>query len=91
MAHLMFNNSEIAERANLLYEQQIRTRVEAQNKGRFLVLDVETGDYEIDDDHLKASDRAAAKRPNARLFAFRIGYPAVGRIGRRTTSSKQSL
>ena len=83
MPHPNYSPNEIVERGRALYDQQIRDRVEAENRGRFLVINVETGEYVLDDDHLAASDRAAAKYPGAPLYAIRVGYPAVGRIGGR--------
>ena len=84
-----YTSEEIVERGRMLYEQQIRPHVEREHTGKYLVLDVESGDYEIDRDHLAASDRAAAKRPGAPLFAVRIRYPTVGRIGGRLAGSKR--
>jgi hypothetical protein len=83
MPHPSYSPNEIVERGRALYDEQIRDRVEAENRGRFLVINVETGEYVLDDDHLAASDRAAAKYPGAPLYAVRVGYPAVGRIGGR--------
>ena len=74
---------EIVERGQAIYESRIRPLVERDHFGEYLVIDVETGAYEIDSDHLAASNRAAAKHPNALLFAMRIGYRAGGRIGAR--------
>jgi hypothetical protein len=45
------------------------------------VINVETGDYELGDDHLAVSDRAAARHPGGPLFAVRVGYPTLGWIG----------
>jgi len=84
-----YSPNEIVERGRALYDQQIRDRVEAENRGRFLVINVETGEYVLDDDHLAASDRAAAKYPGAPLYAIRVGYPAVGRIGGRGLVQKR--
>ena len=72
---------EIVQRGKALYEQQIRTAVEAGNAGKVLVINVDTGEYEMDSDHLTASMRAAARFPGAALYAMRIGAPALGRIG----------
>ncbi len=76
-----WSRDEIVRRGQAIYERQIGRKVEGANKGKYLVLDVETGDYEVDEDHLAASDRAAAKRPGAPLYALRIGHPTLGRIG----------
>lgn len=40
-------------------------------------MNVETGDYEIDDDGLAASRRLLARDPDAALYSLRIGYNAV--------------
>lgn len=64
-----------------LYDQSIRERVEEQNRGKFLALDVDTGEYEIDSDELAALDRASAKRPHSSLYLIRVGYPTAHRIG----------
>jgi hypothetical protein len=88
MGHPRYTTDEIVRRGKELYEQEIRSKVEAGNKGKILVIDIETGDYEIDDDHLAAADRAHAKHPDAPLFAMRIGYPTMGRIGMRLSAGK---
>lgn len=72
---------EIAARGQEIYEAEIRAKVEGPFKGQYLVLDIETGDYEIDPDDLIATKRALAKRPDAVLYGLRIGYPAAYRLG----------
>jgi len=72
---------EIAERGRAIYETRIRQLVEREHVGKYLVIDVDSGDYEIDANHLAASNRAAARHPNAPLYAMRIGHRAGGRIG----------
>ena len=79
---------EIAQRGEALYEQGIRQQVEQGNSGKVLVIAIDTGAYEIDDDHLAAVRRARARNPDALLYALRIGCPALGRIGGRFMSVK---
>lgn len=81
MGHPRYSRAEIIRRGEELYEQQIRPVVEKENKGKILVVDIETGDYEIDDDHLATTRRALAKHPGAALYSLRIGYPTLGKIG----------
>ena len=71
-------------RGKALYEQSIRPQVEASGIGQVLVINVETGEYEMDADHLSASNRVAAKSPGAPLYAMRIGSVALGRLGARS-------
>ena len=75
---------EVARRGEEIYQQKLRAQVEKQHIGDFLILDVLTGDYEIDRDDLTASDRLRAKNPNAVAYGLRIGYPAAYHIGGRT-------
>ena len=68
-------------RGEALYQQQIRAEVEAENKGQFVVVDIETGEYEIASDDLTATKRLLAKRPNAVVYGLRIGFSAAYRLG----------
>lgn len=79
--HLRYAKEEIAARGKELYERQIRSKVEAGNTGKYLVIDIESGDYEVDDDKFAASERAHMKHPDGALYAMRIGYRSMGRIG----------
>ncbi|MDE0322459.1 MAG: hypothetical protein OXN27_00925 [Candidatus Poribacteria bacterium] len=71
----------IAARGEEIYQQQIRDKVDPKHKGKFLVLDLETGDYEIDAEDLVATDRLLAKHPNAIIYGVRVGFPAAYGIG----------
>ncbi len=75
---------EIARRGREVYEREIRREVELDHRGRFLILDVESGDYEVADDDLEASERLLERRPDALLYGLRIGEGAAYRIGRRS-------
>jgi hypothetical protein len=89
MGHPLYTKEEIAARGKALYSEQIRSKVEPEHVGKYLVIDVETGEYEMDADGNAASQRAYARRPGAPLFGMRIGYPAWGRIGLRATAAAQ--
>ncbi|HUB25679.1 MAG TPA: hypothetical protein VL992_09625 [Tepidisphaeraceae bacterium] len=82
------NNSQTAERGAAIYEERLRQVLEPVHNGKYLVIDVETGEYELDADHLAASDRAAAKRPGAPLYATRVGSRSLGRIGGRISPKR---
>ena len=75
------NGEEIARAGQSLYEQTIRASVEPEHNGKFIVLNVETGEYEMDADDLTASLRARDRFPDAPLFTVRVGHPAAYRIG----------
>ena len=77
----VIDREEVAKRAWDLYERDIRSAVETVHRGKYLVIDVLTGDYEVDENHLAASDRARAKHPEGILYAMRVGDQTLGRIG----------
>ena len=81
MPYANYSPEEVESRGQAIYRQDLREKVEAGNKGKFLVVDIETGEYEIDEDDLQATKRALAKRPEAVLYGLRIGYPTAYRLG----------
>lgn len=81
MPYQNYSPEEVEARGEEIYQTQIRPRVEAGNHGKFVVIDIETGEYEIDKDDLQATKRALAKRPKAVLYGVRIGYPAAYQLG----------
>src|SRR5437660_5771249 len=64
-----------------IYDRDIRPKVMPQHKGKFLILDIHTGQYEIDEDDLKASDRLRARVPDGEFYGLRIGYTAAYSLG----------
>jgi hypothetical protein len=82
MAYPKLSDEEIIQLGKERYEQQIRPQVEtAENIGKLISINVETGEYEIGDDLLITSRRLQAKQADAAIWAERIGYDAVYAIG----------
>ena len=46
---------EVESQGEAIYAQQILNKVEVEHKGKFLVVNIETGEYEIDEDDLVAT------------------------------------
>ena len=70
--------AEVGKLGRALYEQRLRAMVEsAEQIGKEIVIDVDSGDYEIDEDGLRATDRLRARHPDADIYGIRIGYSAV--------------
>jgi hypothetical protein len=82
MSHNHLKREEIARRGEEIYAQNLRDKLETpDNIGKIIVINVETGDYEIDSDGLEANHRALARHPGAPLYGLRIGYDAVEGFG----------
>src|SRR5438552_12138503 len=77
MPRTRYTNEEIGRLGNEIYRRSIRDKVMPQHKGKFLILDIESGDYEVDEDDLSAEDRLRARRPDGVFFGLRIGYTSA--------------
>src|SRR4051812_16600036 len=80
MGHPRYTADEIVDRGRAIYDQQIRQNVRPEDTGRFLIINVDTGDYEVDDDDRAAADRAHARDPDGAFFGMRIGHRSSGTI-----------
>jgi hypothetical protein len=82
MSNPKLSGKEITERGKQFYENSIRSQVEIpENIGKFVSINVETGEYEIGDDLLLTSLRLRAKQTDAALWTERIGFNAVYAVG----------
>ena len=72
-----YTKKEICARGEEIYQEQIQALVEPQEKGKFVVIDILSGDYEIHEEHVVASKRLWERRPDSVRYAGRVGYPAA--------------
>lgn len=89
MLQAQYTSAEIASRGEEIYEREIRDKVEPEHIGEFLVVDIETGRYTLDPDHLAALKRAMAEIPNGVRYVKRVGFRAAHRIGFRAVRYNQ--
>ncbi|MEX2140716.1 MAG: hypothetical protein WD894_15750 [Pirellulales bacterium] len=81
MATTHYAPGEVVRRGQDLYERNIRARVEPENKGKMLAIDVDSGEYSLADDSLTALDQIKAKSPDASVYILRVGFPTAVKIG----------
>ena len=60
-----------------IYREKIRPLVHPQHKGKMVIIDVETGDYEMDRDSVAALQRLRERNPECFTFGVRVGYRAA--------------
>lgn len=70
---------------NRIFEEKVRPFTDEDLTGWYFSVDLETEDYELDQDHLTAARRLRERRPPDNMFTIRIGYPAVFELGPRNT------
>jgi hypothetical protein len=78
-----YSKEEFARRGDAIYEKEILPKLSAKDVGKFLAIDIETGEYEIAGDEMKAGDELRRRRPDAQIWTVRIGYAAARSYGGR--------
>ncbi len=78
-----YSNEEFERRGDALLEKDIRPQLKADDDGKFLAIDIETGEFAIDADELKACHKLRKRIPDAQIWMVRIGYRVVHRFGGR--------
>jgi hypothetical protein len=84
-----YSKEEIARRGQELYESGIRQQVEAGNEGKIVAIDIETGNFEVDETVVAATNRLFERNPDAQPFGIRIGHRAVYHFGSRSLKKGQ--
>ncbi len=64
-----------------IYEGKIRALVEAENQDKIVAIDVDSGEFELDEDTIVACDRLLERLPEAVIWRVRVGHLAVNRFG----------
>lgn len=75
MQAILLSREEVGKRARELYENGIRQQVETdENIGKMVIIDIETGEYAVDELGIESARYLRKKNSLARLFGIRIGY-----------------
>jgi hypothetical protein len=72
---------ELARRAERIYEDRLRERLEAEHHGWFVTIEPDSGDYFLGRSLDDAAEEARKHYPDRRTFTRRIGYPVAVEIG----------
>lgn len=70
------NPAELIKIGKAMYENDILPQIPHAKKGMRVVIDLASGDYEIDSRFADARTRLERRRPNAVMHYERVGYPA---------------
>ncbi len=71
---------EYARLGRTAYSHVVEPQLRPEDDGKFVVLDIDTGDYELDADELAAAARMKARKPDADLWLECVGQPAAYRL-----------
>lgn len=72
---------ELASLGREIFDRQVQPTLRPEDLGKFVAVDVETGDYEMDEDDYAAVMRLRSRKPAAEIWLLCAGYPTTYRIG----------
>jgi hypothetical protein len=64
------------------YDRYVRPGLRPEDDGKFVAIDIVTGDHEINEDDYAAVMRLRARRPSADIWLACVGQPATYRMRR---------
>lgn len=76
-----FSKEEIASRGDALYEMEIQRRLLPEDDGSLVAIDIESGDFVVDKNELRAFQRLRNQHPDAQIWLKRVGSRHVHRFG----------
>jgi hypothetical protein len=74
---------ELARLGGEVFDRRVKPSLRPEDDGKFVAVDVRSGEYEIDPDDYTAVTRLRTRVPSADVWLARAGSPATCRIGRR--------
>lgn len=87
MPQTQLSTAEIVRRGKEIFDHDIRAQMRPEHQGKLLVIDVHSGDYEMNDDQVTALHRLKLRRPNALCYVHRIGARTAVKLGARRVLS----
>jgi hypothetical protein len=78
-----YSLEEFGRRGPEIYDRVVRPALRPEDNGKFVAIDIESEDYEMDPDDRTAVERLLSRRPDAQSWLARVGQPAAYRFGAR--------
>jgi hypothetical protein len=71
----------VADKAKQFYVEQLRERLESSDRGRFVCIEPESGDFFLGDTFDEAVNQAIDAHPDCLTHTLRVGHSAALHIG----------
>ena len=72
-----YSLDELARLGNEIMNRSVQPTLRAEDDGKFVAIDVVTGEFEIDEDDYTAVARLRLRKPNADMWLARAGFPTA--------------
>lgn len=76
-----YSNEEFALRGSEINEREIRPQLESESMGKFVDIDIESGNQDSDEDDFTATQRLIQDIPDARICLNHAGHKAAYKFG----------
>ena len=81
VAKRRYSKSEFARRGDALVEDKVRPHLTAADEDKFVAIDIESGEYELDKNEMKAADRLRRKVPDPQIWLVHVTAGYLHRFG----------
>ena len=83
-----YEKGEFSRRGQAIFDRIVRPALRPEDDCKFVAIDIESGEYEMDADDHAAVKRLWERLPDPQPFLMRIGEPAAYRLGFRVAPSR---
>jgi hypothetical protein len=77
-----YSKEEFARRGNALVENKVRPHLTAADRDKFVAIDIETGEYELDKNEMRAAERLRKRLPDPQIWLVHVTLGYLHRLGR---------
>ena len=76
-----YSKEEFARRGDALVESKVRPHLTASDEDKFVAIDIETGEYELDENEMKAADRLRKRVTDPQIWLVHVTLGYLHRFG----------
>lgn len=76
-----YSKEEFARRGDALIESKVRPHLTPADADKFVAIDIETGEYELANNEMRATDRLRKRVPNAQIWLVHVSSGYLHRFG----------
>ena len=76
-----YSKEEFARRGDAIVESRVRPHLTAADEDKFVAIDVETGEFELDKNEMKAANRLRQRVPDAQIWLVHVTLGYLHRFG----------
>jgi hypothetical protein len=76
-----YSKEEFARRGDALVESKVRPQLTPGDADKFVAVDIETGEYELDKNEMRAAERLRKRLPDAQIWLVHVTLGYLHRFG----------